>query len=328
MTVDRLIPTPTTHPGGINGSDYADQVSEEVLALWNYAITPVTIDSGTNTLIATAAVPFLALTTGNAITFSPLAANTGAVTINVDTLGAKAIVSAAGNALTAGMLAPGTLYFARYDGTAWRLTPDVPDLGALIDGYPAKATPVVTDLVAISDSEDSNNSKSVTLSQIASLAASTTSWTESVVVATTSGTTVDFTSLPAGLTEIELWLDSVSCGGGGTLGLKVQLGTGGTPTTSGYGSNSGLAGGGTGSGMSANDGLVVYVSALSSFMTGPMRLYRITGDRWLASHALRDSAAGGVVGGGNITLAGTLDMLRLLTTASFLDNGQIRLRYR
>lgn len=48
-------------------------------------------------------------------------ANTGAATLNISGLGAKAIVNSAGQALTAGMIAAGSTYLMIYDGTSFQL---------------------------------------------------------------------------------------------------------------------------------------------------------------------------------------------------------------
>lgn len=54
--------------------------------------------------------------------FSPVANNTGPCTMNVSGLGAKAIKTVDGSALTLGDLIVGQLYTAQYNGTEWRLT--------------------------------------------------------------------------------------------------------------------------------------------------------------------------------------------------------------
>jgi hypothetical protein len=70
------------------------------------------------------------LTPANALTaygtkmlavFCPTASNTGASTLNISGLGAKAIVSVSGVALAAGDLTAGRYYTAFYDGTQFRL---------------------------------------------------------------------------------------------------------------------------------------------------------------------------------------------------------------
>ena len=59
---------------------------------------------------------------GSRITFKAAAANTGAVTVNVDGIGVKALKTHGGAALAAGDLASGNIYEAIYDGTDFRLS--------------------------------------------------------------------------------------------------------------------------------------------------------------------------------------------------------------
>jgi hypothetical protein len=64
----------------------------------------------------------------------------------------------------------------------------------------------------------------------------TTNLTRGTVAATTSGTEVDFTSLPTGIRRITLILDSVSVDGANNI--DVRLSTGETFATTGYNSTS------------------------------------------------------------------------------------------
>lgn len=56
------------------------------------------------------------------VAFTPTVSNTGAATINISGLGAKAVTSVSGEALVAGDLPAGTPQWAAYDGTQFRLT--------------------------------------------------------------------------------------------------------------------------------------------------------------------------------------------------------------
>jgi hypothetical protein len=75
--------------------------------------------SGTNTVTASA-TPFAltAYVDGQLFQFKPAVTNTSTVTLNVNSLGGKAIVSAAGSALSSGDLQSTTIYLARYSGGA------------------------------------------------------------------------------------------------------------------------------------------------------------------------------------------------------------------
>jgi hypothetical protein len=77
--------------------------------------------SGTNTV--TASVPFLtSYTTGQVFRFIAANTNTGAVTLNVNSVGAKAITKCGAVALGAGDIAVGQIAEVVYDGTQFQLT--------------------------------------------------------------------------------------------------------------------------------------------------------------------------------------------------------------
>lgn len=73
--------------------------------------------TGTNTLTVNLNPPPTTLYAGLRFSFKNTTANTGAVTINVNTLGAKALVQGDGTALVAGKLKAGSMYTAVYDGS-------------------------------------------------------------------------------------------------------------------------------------------------------------------------------------------------------------------
>lgn len=124
MTINRILPTSTTDPSGIDGDTFADQVAEEAEALWRIACEPLASVAGTNSITASTLLSSLATyAQGNAFTFLPAADNTGSVTIAIDGLAAKAVKSAAGKALAPGALRAGRLARIDYDGTDFRLAP-------------------------------------------------------------------------------------------------------------------------------------------------------------------------------------------------------------
>ena len=61
------------------------------------------------------------LAAGLQVSFIATAANTGPSTLNVNSLGVKAIKSSQGAALTGGEIAAGGVVNVIYDGTAWQL---------------------------------------------------------------------------------------------------------------------------------------------------------------------------------------------------------------
>jgi hypothetical protein len=77
--------------------------------------------AGTDTLTSTATPTVTTYGTGLTIRFVPVADNTGAVTIDIDGVGAVAVTDATATALAAGALVAGTLVTATYDGTQFRV---------------------------------------------------------------------------------------------------------------------------------------------------------------------------------------------------------------
>lgn len=78
--------------------------------------------SGSGTTYTASMTPALtAYTAGMTLWLKPDVANTGATTLNLDSLGAKAVKDASGTALSGGELAAGRMYPIWYDGTDFRI---------------------------------------------------------------------------------------------------------------------------------------------------------------------------------------------------------------
>ena len=77
--------------------------------------------SGTNTITATVNPSLTAYAVGQLFNFLAAATNTGAVTINISSLGAKSIVKNGTTGLVAGDIISGALYQIVYDGTNFQL---------------------------------------------------------------------------------------------------------------------------------------------------------------------------------------------------------------
>jgi hypothetical protein len=151
-------------------------------------------------------------------------------------------------------------------------------------------------------------------------------------VASTSGTSVDFTNLPSWVERITVQFSGVSTNGSSII--IVQLGTGATPTytTSGYlgASVGGLTGVSplvtnysTGF-MIGSDGAATYVRH------GTLVLSNITGNTWVASSALGLSdSARFTTGGGTIALAAALTAVRITTVngTDAFDAGTVNILY-
>lgn len=113
---------------------------ETSIATQDGVSTHLTSVSGTNTITASVPVSLSAYATGQKFSFSPANTNTGAVTINIASLGAKAITKHGTTALVEGDLLAGAMYTIAYDGTRFvlmdhRMVVIAPqDYGAVGDG--------------------------------------------------------------------------------------------------------------------------------------------------------------------------------------------------
>jgi hypothetical protein len=146
--------------------------------------------------------------------------------------------------------------------------------------------------------------------------------------ASTSGTSIDFTGIPSWVRRITVMFNGVSTNG--SSALLVQLGAG-SVTTSGYvstsnGTNQASATGG----VSATSGLIIRnASAASSANSGHMTITNISGNTWVASHTLKNATTEAMWGGGDVTLGGTLDRVRITTVngTDTFDAGSINILY-
>jgi len=152
-------------------------------------------------------------------------------------------------------------------------------------------------------------------------------WTEVAPVATTSGTAFDVISIPAGVTDIEVYLSKVSLSGSDYY--LVQLGDSGGFVTTGYVSRSNV---GDVAGLSSvTTGHAIYAANAATLTTVKMRLHHFGGNFWLSEHqgVASTIANSFIAGAGYGTLSGELTQLRLTRSGSnIFDAGSFKVRYR
>lgn len=85
------------------------------------ALQALTSPAGTDTITATAPLSMSAYVTGQRFSFTAAATNTGAVTININSIGAKSITKRGTTALVAGDIQSGERIVIEYDGTRFQL---------------------------------------------------------------------------------------------------------------------------------------------------------------------------------------------------------------
>ena len=152
-------------------------------------------------------------------------------------------------------------------------------------------------------------------------------------VASTSGTSIDFTSIPSWVKRITVMFNGVSTNG--TSIVQVQIGAGSVTTTgylayaTAYGSSTSF------STTSATSGFVTGQgnSAAGSTRYGTATITNISGNSWVFASVFADSGStsGAIMsgGGGSIALGGTLDRVRITTVngTDTFDAGSINILY-
>ncbi len=152
-------------------------------------------------------------------------------------------------------------------------------------------------------------------------------------VASTSGTSIDFTGIPSWVKRITVMFSGVSTNGAGAM--QVQLGTGGSPTTSGYASGAtyvSTTNNLTRGIVSVTTGFRAYIADdVSDSITGSFVITNINSNTWVCNGALLVQGAntGGCNAFGSVALAGALNMLRVTTTTGTpsFDAGTINIMY-
>ena len=153
--------------------------------------------------------------------------------------------------------------------------------------------------------------------------------TSGTAVASTSGTSIDFTGIPSWAKRITVMFSGVSTNGASIT--LVQLGSG-SITTTGYVSAFGDLNGpntcGIGTSTAGINFAGRYLSGAGSLIYGNLILTILSGNIWTAMGAV--SANGfSYQGGGSVTLSGTLDRVRITTTngTDTFDAGSINIMY-
>jgi hypothetical protein len=146
---------------------------------------------------------------------------------------------------------------------------------------------------------------------------------------TTSGTSIDFTSIPSWVKRITVMFNGVSTNGT-SLGL-VQLGTSSGITTSGYLGAGGFYVDGSLNGVAnATTGICFGLGDPPRVIHGHVVLTLLGSNTWVASGAFGYSnAAGAGSCGGSVTLSGTLTQVRITTVngTDTFDAGSVNIMY-
>lgn len=172
------------------------------------------------------------------------------------------------------------------------------------------------------------------MTKAANLAALGTSSGASVLVQgtavnSTSGTSIDFTGIPSWVKRVTVMFTGVSTNGSSIV--QLQLGSGSVTTTgynavSSYGTSAGqYISGSTGFFMEPTG-----VAGAGSVRYGSIVFTLLSANIWVSQGCLLNTASGATVAtSGQISLAGTLDRVRITTVngTDTFDAGQINILY-
>jgi len=151
-------------------------------------------------------------------------------------------------------------------------------------------------------------------------------------VASTSGTSIEFTGIPSWVKKITVMFSAVSTNG--TANIQVQLGSG-SYTISGYGGSFGrIQGSAATTGGAITTGFAVAsINAAGDGQNGSLILTNITGNTWVAQGAIFSVSYVAIqTCAGAVGLSGTLDRVRVIGSATgspsdTFDAGTINILY-
>jgi hypothetical protein len=148
--------------------------------------------------------------------------------------------------------------------------------------------------------------------------------TSGTAVASTSGTSIDFTGIPSWVKRITVMFHNVSTNG--TSNIQVQLGST-TFTTSGY--TGGAWSANTSNTVNSSGFLICSVNATSRTYSGVMIINTMGSNLWAEMNILFDSTNNANNGSGSVTTSGTLDRVRITTVngTDAFDGGSINILY-
>lgn len=201
--------------------------------------------SGTDTLTGSVTPALTAYAAGNLFSFVVANTNTGAVTINIDGVGSKAITRTGSTALVAGDMVAGQVALIEYDGTRFQLLNGNSYTNLLVSGTLTYGGVTLTNAVTgtgkmVLDTSPAVNNPTVTNYTESVVAIGTV--TSSNTIALTNGTvqtatltastacTFTMPTATAGKSFVLLLKQAASTGNGTATFTGVKWGTAGAPT--------------------------------------------------------------------------------------------------
>ena len=190
------------------------------------------------------------------------------------------------------------------------------------------ATTAALALAALLPSQTGNAGKAlVTDGSAASW--STSGITRGTAVASTSGTSIDFVSIPAGMKRVTVIFKSVSTNG--TSNIQLQIGSG-SFSTSGYESGATRMNNGGNGVATATSGFLTESTVsggAAALRNATLTLINISGDTWVHTGTMVTTGGESHLSAGSFALSGTLDRIRITTVngTDTFDAGSINILY-
>lgn len=146
----------------------------------------------------------------------------------------------------------------------------------------------------------------------------------------TSQTAYNFTNIPSWVTQITFVFNGVSLNST-AVDILIQLGTSAGLVTSGYTGTTLVQTTAPASGASTPaNGFSARANSASSIIYGTMTIALIGSNKWAYSISARQSATGAMMGGGSVSLPGTLDRVTITNSATgtnTFDAGSVNIIY-
>lgn len=197
-----------------------------------------------------------------------------------------------------------------------------------VSGTTILTLPTTTDTLVGKTTTDTLTNKTLTSPAIDGTPTGVGVLTLGTSIATTSGTSKDFTNIPSWVKRITLMFNGVSTNG--TSNELIQIGSG-SVTTTGYVSSAALAAaGGATTGATYTSGYGIPFASASNLLYGIMSINLLGSNIYVASYCVATSTTGATVtGGGAVTLSGALDRVRITTVngTDTFDAGSINILY-
>ena len=192
-------------------------------------------------------------------------------------------------------------------------------------GAAALASPTFTGVPAAPTAAAATNTTQLATTEFVTAAVTAKGVQGGTIAATTSGTTFDFTSIPAAVQEVKILFNSVSLTGGDSI--LIQIGDGANRTT-GYVATSASTTGTAGSNTNSTSGFPINGNEALSGVATLTRL-GAGSNIWVFDSTARRTTTEMVISGGVKTLSGELDRVRITRTGTnTFDLGSVNVVWR